>query len=90
VPSRDTRSFGTAPGKSGETAVGFSAADSTYRDGAVTSYTWEFDETTETGETVSRTFPETGTYSVTLTVESESGETSSTTAELIVNYPRLV
>ncbi|MCU4719596.1 PKD domain-containing protein [Halapricum hydrolyticum] len=76
--------------KSGETTVDFSAADSTYLDGAATSYTWELDDTTETGETISRTFPEAGTYSVALAVENESGETNSTTTELIVNYPRLV
>ncbi|MFW6017608.1 MAG: PKD domain-containing protein [Halapricum sp.] len=76
--------------KSEETTVDFSAVDSTYLDGDVTSYTWELDDTTETGETVSRTFPDAGTYSVTLTIEYDDGETTSTTAELIVNYPRLI
>jgi PKD repeat protein len=51
--------------------------------GSVASRSWEFgDGSTGSGNTPSNTYPEPGTYTVTLTVEGENGSTASTSREI--------
>lgn len=63
----------------------FSGAGSTDNVGIV-SYTWDFgDETAEgTGERVTHTYAKAGTYTVTLTVTDEAGNTANATATMTV------
>lgn len=64
-----------------------SAADSTDPDGDLVGYTWDIAGTTETGETVSRTFDSPGTYTVSLSVEDDAGATATASTEVTVSYP---
>ncbi len=51
----------------------------------VTGYEWDFDDgATDTGETVTHTFDEAGTYDVSLTVEDDAGNTDTDTATVTV------
>lgn len=55
---------------------------------SITSYTWDFgDETNDTGSSVSHTYSEAGTYEITLTILSTSGESASKTKPVTVNSP---
>lgn len=57
-------------------------------DGSVASYVWNFgDGTTGTGATLSHTYPETGTYDVTLSVTDNDGAQASTTQAVSVVAP---
>ena len=52
-------------------------------DGTVVSYDWDFgDDTTDSGETVSHTFNDSGVYTVTLTVTDNQGATGSDTIQI--------
>lgn len=65
--------------------VSFDASESQRGDTAITTYAWDFgDETTATGESVTHSFEEPGTYTITLTVEDFYGETELTTEVLTV------
>ena len=60
--------------------VHFDASASSSPNGAIVSYTWDFDDgSTDTGESVDHTFYDKGTYSVTLTVTDSSGAVGKTT-----------
>ncbi|MBX0324010.1 PKD domain-containing protein [Halomicroarcula sp. F13] len=68
-------------------AVTFDASDSTVDDGSIASYEWDFDDdgtTDATGETASSSFPDDGTYPVTLTVTTDDGRTANRTKEVTV------
>jgi len=55
-------------------AVHFDGSASSSPNGAITDYTWDFDDgSTDTGASVDHTFYDKGTYSVTLTVTDSSG-----------------
>ncbi|MDD5265121.1 MAG: PKD domain-containing protein [Candidatus Bipolaricaulis sp.] len=60
--------------------VSFNAGASTYEDGAIQSYTWDFgDGATSYGLTTSHTYYTAGTRTVTLTVRATDGETGTAT-----------
>jgi PKD repeat protein len=65
----------------------FDAANST-DDGSIANYTWQFgDGATGSGETTSHTYPDHGTYDVTLTVTDTLGATDDTTRTVDSNDP---
>jgi PKD repeat protein len=60
--------------------VTFDATSADDPDGSITSYQWNFDEgTTATGQTVSHTFDDDGSYDVTVTTTDDDGATGSRT-----------
>ena len=60
--------------------VHFDGSASSSPNGAITDYTWDFDDgSTDTGASVDHTFIDKGTYGVTLTVTDSSGAVGSTT-----------
>ncbi|QGA83308.1 PKD domain-containing protein [Halomicrobium sp. LC1Hm] len=68
----------------GET-VTFDGSDSADQDGSITSYEWRFDDgTTETGETVTRSYDAKGEYTATLTVTDDAGATASDSVSVAV------
>jgi PKD repeat protein len=71
--------------------VTFDASASFDRDGHIIGYFWDFgDETEGEGKTAEHTYKKPGTYTVTLTVEDDSGTSSakaSASMRFIVNYP---
>jgi PKD repeat protein/archaellum component FlaF (FlaF/FlaG flagellin family) len=69
--------------------INFDASASYDSDGTITSYNWDFgDGNTATGITVSHTYSDNGSYSVTLTVTDNSGATDSADAtKTIINRP---
>ena len=67
------------------TTVSFDGTDSSSSDDSALTYIWDFgDSTTATGSMVTHTYTEAGTYTATLTVTNTSGDTDSTTVEIIV------
>jgi PKD repeat protein len=55
---------------------------------SITSYTWDFgDETGGSGSALSHTYGDAGTYLITLTVTSSSGESATSTKSVTVNKP---
>ena len=65
--------------------VVFDGVGSTAPNGFVESYEWDFgDGTTATGDIVEHSYGSTGTYTATLTVTSDSGETATDTVEVSV------
>ncbi len=70
--------------KVGETVV-FDASQSSDSDGTITTYSWNFgDGNTATGITTENTYSEQGTYTVTLTITDNNGDSSSFTANITV------
>ena len=70
--------------KVGETVV-FDASQSSDSDGTITTYSWNFgDGNTTTGITTENTYNEQGTYTVTLTITDNNGDSSSFTANITV------
>lgn len=64
----------------------FDGSGSSDSDGSITSYAWDFgDGTSATGQTVSHTFDADGTYSVTLTVTDDAGDTGSDAQDVSVS-----
>jgi len=60
-------------------SVTFNASLSTTLDGSINQYTWTYGNgTTATGETISRTYTQSGTYTLSLTVTDTNGQTAST------------
>jgi len=61
--------------------VSFDAAGSSDPDGTITGYQWDFgdDTATASGITVSHTYPDTGRFTVTLTVTDDDGQSDSAT-----------
>ncbi len=75
---------GPAAANTGDT-VEFSGANST-DDGSIVSYEWNFgDGGTAAGETASHVFADGGTYTVTLTVTDDMGETGVATLDVVVS-----
>lgn len=68
--------------------VGFDASPTERGDTSIVAYQWDFGDGTEaTGEAVTHTFSEGGTYSIELTVEDFFGRTVSETKDLVVSQP---
>ncbi|MBC2934455.1 PKD domain-containing protein [Nocardioides sp. zg-1228] len=68
------------------------AAEASDPDGDAITYAWDFgvegtDDDTATTPTASWTYPETGTYTATLTVEDATGKSTSRAVEVIVRQP---
>jgi PKD repeat protein len=69
-------------------ACSFDATASSDPDGTIAGYAWTFgDTTTGTGATPSHTYGSAGTYSVTLTVTDNGGQTGSVTHSVSVTAP---
>ncbi|MGV8909528.1 MAG: PKD domain-containing protein [Propionicimonas sp.] len=65
--------------------IGLSGSGSTDSDGTISSYAWNFgDTTTGTGVTTTHTYAAAGTYTVTLTVTDDDGATGTTTRQVTV------
>jgi len=63
----------------------FDASSSYDPDGTITSYSWDFgDSSTGLGQTVSHTYTRSGTFIITLTVTDDDGATASTFEEITV------
>jgi PKD repeat protein len=70
--------------------VEFDASGSSDSDGTIVSYEWDFgDGHDATGDTVEHIFEEAGTYTVTLTVCDDQGETASTSQNVTVEEGQL-
>ena len=70
------------------TEVTFNASQSTDPQGSILAYTWDFgDGTTGADMTTVHTYPDSGAYTVTLTVLDDASLTGSTSRVLIVNAP---
>ncbi|MBO3086541.1 LamG domain-containing protein [Cellulomonas fengjieae] len=69
--------------------VAVDGSSSSDPDGSVVSYAWDFAGTPATGVTAAHTFPDTGTYPVTLTVTDDRGGTATTTQQISVVAPPL-
>lgn len=67
-----------------ELTCSFDGSTSTDPDGSVSSWFWDFESGTDTGEQVSYTFSTAGTYTVSLTVGDGQGGTNSTSQQVIV------
>ncbi|WP_440989179.1 PKD domain-containing protein [Haloarchaeobius baliensis] len=82
-----TASFTTSPtSPSTSDTVTFDAAGSADTDGSVVSYEWDFgDGTTATGQSVTHSYADDGTYTVTLTVTDDDGATDTTTTTVTVS-----
>jgi PKD repeat protein len=61
--------------------------DGTASTGLITQYSWEFNDGSEVvhAETISHTFDAAGTYTISLTVQDQSGATETTTSEVTVS-----
>jgi len=64
--------------------VGLSGAESSDPDGEIVTYEWSIDSETREGEELSYTFDASGTYTISLTVEDDTGATASDTTEMTV------
>ena len=68
--------------------VAFNAGGSSDAYGTITSYSWNFgDGTTATGVTASHAYASPGTYSVSLTVTNDAGQSATQTGTITVNSP---
>jgi PKD repeat protein len=82
-----TASFIATP-ETGEATlqVSFNASASSDPDGSIVSYGWNFgDGQTSSGVTKNHSYPEAGTYLVTLTITDNDGATAAATTEIIVS-----
>ncbi|MFC2174562.1 PKD domain-containing protein [archaeon] len=69
-------------------AIAFGASGSTDGDGTITSYQWDFgDSSTASGITASHSYPLAGTYVVTLTVTDDDSATDTDTVTISVSVP---
>jgi PKD repeat protein len=69
-------------------AVGFDGSASTDPDGTVTDWSWSFgDGSTATGPQTSHAYATAGTYTATLTVRDDYGQTSTSSQAVTVNTP---
>jgi PKD repeat protein len=67
-------------------AVGFNAAGSTDTVGTITGYSWNFgDGNTASGQAPSHVYTSPGTYTVSLTVTNDAGQTATTSQTVTVN-----
>jgi PKD repeat protein len=67
-------------------AAAFDASGSTDPKGSITDYSWDFgDDTTDSGETVSHTYADRGTYHVTLTITNDNGQQNSVEHDVTVD-----
>ncbi|ELZ08688.1 PKD domain containing protein [Natrinema thermotolerans DSM 11552] len=64
--------------------ITFSAAESTDKEREIIAYEWEIDGDTYTGETVTTSFAEPGTYDIELTVRNDFSETDTATETVTV------
>ena len=75
----------TTSAKAWSLEVSFDASQSLDPEGAIDDYNWEFGDGTEgSGQTVSHSFAETGSYDVTLTVTDANGAEASVTQTLTI------
>ena len=69
-------------------AFTFDASQSSDSDGSITQYNWDFgDGTTGSGKTVLHTYTSADTYTVTLQVTDDRGDTAATSTEIVCNNP---
>ena len=73
-----------APTCTADTSCEFDGGGSSDPDGSIASYSWSFGSA---GETASHTFPDAGTFDVTLTVTDNKGAKDSVTRSVTVNAP---
>jgi PKD repeat protein len=72
----------------GDFRAAFDASASSDPDGSVAAFAWDFgDGTTGQGQTISHTFLQAGTYTVTLTVQDNRGGSAQSSQEVRVNGP---
>ena len=68
--------------------IEFNASSSVAKDSEITSYAWELgDGTSDSGEVVTHSYDDAGTYDITLTVDTADGRTTSTTTQVDVANP---
>ncbi|MGV6817325.1 MAG: PKD domain-containing protein [Thiotrichales bacterium] len=68
--------------------VSLSAADSSDPDGQISAYRWDFgDGATGSDLSTTHSYDQPGSYTITLTVEDDSGLTATATRQIIVNAP---
>lgn len=76
--------YSVSSGSVGET-ITFDASDSYSPDGTISSYTWNFgDSTSGSGETVNHVYSTAGRYTVTLTIENSNGGTDTETKKITI------
>jgi sugar lactone lactonase YvrE len=83
-----TPSFSEKAASSDPHQIAFDASASADPDGSITAYAWTFgDGQGASGETVTHTYAQAGTYTASLTVTDDSGATAATTAVVVVTSP---
>jgi len=82
-----TAAIAATPGLTGEIPlqIRFDASDSASLKGTIVKYEWNFGDGSElqTGKTVSHVYQESGSYSATLKITEDSGNTAETTVEVV-------
>jgi PKD repeat protein len=92
VDAAPTASFTASP--TFQTAASFDASDSGESVGTITSYTWDFGDGSpqdvESGPTVNHTYAQRGSYTITLTVTNDAGQSATSAETLTIDDPPTV